>query len=67
MDMKWISVKDRLPENEDVVLIYAGDEYQDVAMFSNSDFYEFDWEHDGWEHESEVTHWMPLPVPPEKI
>lgn len=68
--MKWISVKDRLPNGERVLVksISIG---QCVASRCG------DWKPDGtwgdWEwgilndivfNKNEVTHWMPLPKPP---
>lgn len=65
----WISVKDRLPEETQYVLVVVHDTFFDLpstvraAMLTNR----------GWrtlfEHKclrGEVTHWMPLPEPPEK-
>ena len=56
---EWISVKDKLPEKDEVVIIctdknfvYAGDLMGDVWFLDN----------DSWTET--VTHWMPLPKPP---
>jgi len=56
---RWISVKERMPEDGKNVLAYEG-----------GGFYFLDWCCDGdWVVASEstavVTHWMPLPEPPE--
>lgn len=106
--MNWISVKDRLPENEQTVLVYVkrmvsykSEEYETIMLTAiytdgkhsvdNSDYYkkwswadyEYDEETDkfiiieGWWEITEglddmiwisdtVTHWMPLPEPPEE-
>lgn len=66
---QWISVKDRLPDIYQRVLILIrgrifissieeeyGDEYRDGAIR----FWDGDWD---W---PEVTHWMPLPAPPKE-
>ena len=56
----WISVKDRLPENEDEVLIYMG--HYEVGWYSREVWRGVD------EWRLEPTHWMPLPEPPaEKV
>lgn len=66
---QWVSVKDRLPEEQKEVLIYLP-EYDSVEMASlftipsmnlrewvqNEDAYMLD----------EVSYWMPLPEPPDK-
>ena len=49
---EWISVKDRLPETEDVFLCWSKD-LADMMFCYTSDFMQL-----------EVTHWMPLPEPP---
>ena len=69
---QWISVKDRLPDNTDKVLIYATwNDYSISEICSawyggiNGKWYaiapvpdEFD--------DAVITHWMPLPEPPEE-
>ena len=56
---EWISVKDRLPEKDEIVIIctnenfiYAGELIGDTWFLDN----------DSWT--ATVTHWMPLPQPP---
>ena len=56
---RWISVKDRLPKNDEIVIIctdknfiYAGELIGDTWFLDN----------DSWT--ATVTHWMPLPQPP---
>jgi hypothetical protein len=60
--MKWISIKDKLPDDKDTVLIYLatgkGGFCMDVAFFDRGQF---------WCHgkaEPFATHWMPLPIKP---
>lgn len=50
----WISVKDRLPENDEPV-VYWSTKLEDLGITCKPDFYI-----DG------VTHWMPLPEPPKE-
>jgi hypothetical protein len=70
--MKWISVKERLPENPQNVLCWLGDVvlmgtyYADIintnerwAFFFSDNGRQRD---DYWQ--SLLTHWMPLPEPP---
>jgi len=66
VDNKWISVKDKLPENNQTVLVwfcclYA--EYRICFYFKNS-FY-----HNSISDKNlskYITYWMPLPEPPNK-
>lgn len=62
--VEWISVKDRLPEAEEKILAYeAAFDSMSIAFrlpdtenyINDGDFYTLD----------AVTHWMPLPKPPE--
>jgi hypothetical protein len=65
--LQWISVKERLPE-EDVDVAIGW--FQKTA--SNKTFWTVDAAQltnkvfSGWRVYSEVTHWMPLPKPPEE-
>lgn len=80
LNMKWISVKDRLPEDgEDVLVYYADDFHITVGYFESNNvryYIESDGSkfctYDGWETEipwapkGRVTHWMPLPEAPKQ-
>jgi hypothetical protein len=59
---EWISVKDRLPDYEAEVLIYSPETLIDLGSYS--------WRFERWRGSSGalvegITHWMPLPEPPE--
>lgn len=66
----WVSVKDRMPEpNKDVLLAVYCEEtdsyYQVIAWQTTSG----DWDSNDevfCQYDDEVTHWMPLPEPPEE-
>lgn len=60
----WISVKDRLPENENPVLVFGGKSIY-TAVYGNRGPYKNRW----WKlnsktHYCNPTHWMPLPNRP---
>lgn len=57
---KWINVKERLPSNEDVVLCVTKNNRPFVCRY---DQYWKRWRVSG---NVKVTHWMPLPKPPEE-
>ena len=66
---KWISVEERMPDTTNVYLIHIvhrynkNDEYRsmDVRLFFKGEFET--WQ--GLPDIYEVTHWMPMPEPPE--
>lgn len=71
---EWISVRDRLPEStgEYVLVLASGKPSENVTLVQAYKLAEFD-ANDGWilemypEWENPtVTHWMPLPEPPEE-
>ena len=58
---EWISVKDRLPQNFSTVIGYEPGSRIGEVNYENK---KFEWADD--EKVSFVTHWMPLPQPPEE-
>jgi hypothetical protein len=71
---QWISVKDRLPEEDVAVLVYGQvlNDPPDVIgvrrRYNGDQEWKYTWEsEDGFIYrEDDVTHWMPLPKPPEE-
>ena len=71
---EWISVKDRLPEEDDNYIVTACDEgcsagegiwYSTVVVVA--EYYKGSWTwYDEYSLEGIVTHWMPMPEPPEE-
>lgn len=67
---EWISVEDRLPEEEGAYLVlivdYLGEERMEVVeLFKWANC--FDWSShmsSRWKDSNTITHWMPLPSPP---
>lgn len=64
---EWVSVEERLPENGQIVLfhqkdgfIYCDEYFAGNALMSPGWFID----NDCWDAK-EVTHWMPLPAPPD--
>lgn len=56
---EWISVRDRLPEENGDYLVALDDGYIGVTWYSADEGFDL------WADAGEVTHWMPLPEPPE--
>lgn len=70
----WVSVKDRLPKNEEIVIGYTPcDGYMFIGFYRTSKFSTYEWSE--WciitsmrstkKITKKVTHWMPLPPRPE--
>ena len=62
---EWISVKDRLPENNQWALCFMKDKSFGTFRVFQWNYIDWQW-NDGneWFDEKDVTHWMPLPRPP---
>lgn len=62
--MNWISVKDKLPEDDKLVLVYLTSNYFDLLKREKDCLW-----HDSYGalecSDASITHWMPLPEPPE--
>ena len=64
---KWISVEERLPEDQRSVLTVNGHgEIRIMGLWSKRGD-EWTWVHnDRMMHYNDITHWMPLPEPPKE-
>ncbi|KKK78220.1 hypothetical protein LCGC14_2845770 [marine sediment metagenome] len=62
MNDEWISVKDRLPKNDDEVLVYHKSKNIDDI---GTAYFKIDmWHWDDYTILENVSHWQPLPPPP---
>ena len=65
---EWISVKDRLPEHNQMVLVYRPTAHLHPSCDPEIKICEFiEWKKIGYQFESsihEATYWQPLPEPP---
>lgn len=62
--MEWVRVSERMPKEEDRVLLYSPD-WGPLTAIRIGYVYEGRW-YDESDRVKNVTHWMPLPPPPEK-
>ncbi len=59
---QWISVKDRLPETFEDVLVFNSNEETVITI---GFYYELKWHvYEIHDFSEQITHWMPLPEPP---
>ena len=58
----WISVEDRLPEPGYYVLMCLRDVFTTIGLHTGQE-----WVEKGTGQTIPVTHWMPLPEPPEEV
>lgn len=72
----WIKIEDRLPDNVGEYIVYAQDEnssanegiwWENVVIVAEYAFGEWTWRENSNDFDITdiVTHWMPLPEPPE--
>lgn len=59
---KWISVEERLPEEKESVFVHYVDGWMTIAFLLDGKWYQSG-RGTSW---LSVTHWMPLPEPPEE-
>jgi hypothetical protein len=67
--MKWISVKDRLPESLIDKDYLVCDNFSNLAPLSTASYFKgewFDYKGDKHLYSEDITHWMPLPEPPKQ-
>ena len=66
--LQWISVKERLPEIGEWVLINGPEVCQRIEPPSASWKAEYAWntDHESFYYPKDITHWMPLPKPPKE-
>ena len=62
---KWIPVTERLPEEEEVVLVWGGTSVYTAKRHNKYGGLMW-WKLNSKQHYCNPTHWMPLPQPPEK-
>lgn len=70
---RWISVEERLPENDDLMLVRANGRIGEIrlegayvlAMYCSDGWSLWDYEDDEIRH-LKILHWMPLPEPPKE-
>lgn len=66
----WISVKDRMPEKDKDVLVWLYGDYCIGRYDQDPDNLQMRWKFEAFnlyeDDMSYITHWMPLPEPPEK-
>lgn len=61
--MNWISVKDKLPEDNETVLLFGKGGRYITGCSLNGVFVCLDYINDSLEYAEEITHWMPLKSP----
>lgn len=63
---EWVSVEERLPEDNTQVLMWSAKwKIAEAGSYYNQHFWVYSEIGDGYIADN-ITHWMPLPLPPEK-
>ena len=63
---EWVSVEERLPENNAQVLMWSAKwKIAEAGSYYNQDFWVYSEIGDGYIADK-ITHWMPLPAPPDR-
>ena len=57
----WIPVSERLPEEDGEYWVWFDDDFTGIKISGYCDYSK----QNGWDNTERVTHWMPLPEPPE--
>lgn len=59
--MKWISVKDQLPEHNQVCIVWV------PSLVTIAEYHEHrdEWQYMNRKYSRDITHWQPLPEKPE--
>jgi len=58
---EWIKVSDRLPNDDQIVLVWGCSTHPDLLIFRNGNFID---QYTDDEIMTGITHWQPLPEPP---
>ena len=69
-DMKWTSLKEAYPPKDTYVLVYKGDfigDMMDVFCYEGGDTWKDCYGYSSTTEGEGITHWMPLPEPPQEI
>ena len=61
---RWIPVEERLPEDDEMYLVYTTEHTCAVYRYWGDGEWETEW---GEDASHDITHWMPLPKSPEEV